>query len=213
MAVSCKMRAKDGICERNMFSNSCDAASIDDDAGWEIHFLELGKWLCWIWNAMDQCWFLWFYNIWLNVTFVISDKQTYRLSNNGLTTWRPTVETIRVYSDIECTRQVSATYVAQSGCNPKDSRQQDGSKAFDDSTATHWRPQCPQCVTGEAWVTFYTASDIKCAKAYQLGKGEGGGNSWNVGIQVERLDHGIWNPIFESNSGNFANGTYLVMVY
>ena len=43
MAVSCKLRIKDGICERNMFSNSCDESSIDEEEGWEIHILGLGK--------------------------------------------------------------------------------------------------------------------------------------------------------------------------
>ena len=150
-----------------------------------------------------------FYNIkaWRTQTRV------YRLSINGKSTWRPVVRDIRVYSDFKCTRQIAARYVDQSGSNPKGSNEYDGSKAFDDSTATTWRPQCGPCDIGEAWVIFSTEFDIKCAEAPKLGKGEmNNGKHWNVGIKVERLYLGTWISTIESNTGNIANGSYPIRI-
>ena len=101
----------------------------------------------------------------------------------------------------------------QSGSYPIGSKEQDGSKAFDDSTATMWRPQCQICDIGKAWVMFSTEFDIKCAEAQKLGKGEKNNRKhWNVGIKVERLYQGTWISTIESSTGNIANGTYQIRI-
>ena len=153
------------------------------------------------------------FSIFYNIKALRTQTRVYRLSINGKSTWRPSVPDIRVYSDFKCTKQISTRYIDQSGSNPKGSKEQDGSKAFDDSTATTWRPQCgPNCDVGEAWVMFSTEFDIKCAEAQKLGKDEGNAWHYNVGIKVERLYHGTWISIIESNSGNIANGKYQIEV-
>ena len=128
------------------------------------------------------------------------------MSNNGYTGWRPTVSTIRVYSD-QCSTETPTIYIDQSGSYSKET---DGSKAFDDSSTTYWRPQCGTCNIGEAWVMFSTETNIQSAEAYGLGEGAGGEKRWNVGIRVETLDKGIWRTIFESNFGNIANGRHRI---
>ena len=142
-----------------------------------------------------------------------TQTRVYRLSINGKSAWRPSVTDIRAYSDFKCTKQISTRYVDQSGSNPKGSKEQDGSKAFDDSTETTWRPQCaPNCNVGEAWVMFSTEFDIKCADAQKLGEDGATDKYWNVGIKVERLYQGTWMSIIESNSGNIANGMCQIKV-
>ena len=142
-----------------------------------------------------------------------TQTRVYRLSINGKSTLRPDVRDIRVYSDYKCTRKIAARYMDQSGSYPIGSKEQDGSKAFDDSTATMWRPQCQICDIGKAWVMFSTEFDIKCAEAQKLGKGEKNNRKhWNVGIKVERLYQGTWISTIESSTGNIANGTYQIRI-
>ena len=108
-------------------------------------------------------------------------RNLYRVSNNGQTRERPTVEEIRVFSDRLCQKEVVSTYVNESGHN--DGR--DGSKALDNNPDTHWRPQCGTCEKNEAWLIFSTAEEAKCINAIELGKGAGSSTTWNTGIEVE----------------------------
>ena len=134
----------------------------------------------------------------------------YRVSNNGLTTWRPWVPEVQVFSDQSCVTEIEATYVAESGHN--DNR--DGSLAFDGISATHWRPQCHPCETNVAWLTFSTTQEAQCVTASNLGRNDGGdGQSWNGGILVELLnDERTWSIAMKSNTGNSAVATEGKMV-
>ena len=124
----------------------------------------------------------------------------YRVSNNGLTGWRPGVQEIQVFSDQGCAKKAVVTYLDESGHNCDGC---DGSAAFDDDTGTQWRPQCSPCEKKKAWVSFWTTEDAKCIIAYNLGKGEAGGKSWNNGIMVELQNpDGSWRILIESSHEN-----------
>ena len=130
----------------------------------------------------------------------------YRVSNNGLTGWRPTVNQIQAFSDQGCSDAILAAYVDESGHNNGFG---DGRAAFDDKYGTQWRPQCTPCTKGEAWVTFSTNSEAKCISATNLGKatnlGLTGGKYWNNGIKVELQNpDGSWRVVMESQGGNSA---------
>ena len=125
----------------------------------------------------------------------------YRVSNNGQTTWRPTVSEIQVFADQACLNGISKSYVNESGHN--DGR--DGSKALDNNPDTHWRPQCGTCEKNEAWLIFSTAEEAKCINAIELGKGAGDGTTWNTGIEVElQNDDCSWTTVMKSSTGNHA---------
>ena len=126
----------------------------------------------------------------------------YRVSNNVYTPWRPTVSTIRAYSDADCAKEITATYIDESGGSDS------GSLAFVYSRGKYWRPHCGKCDIGEAWVTFSTETEAQCVLANALGEGGRGSTSWNGGIKVEIQDRGSWITVFESTSGNKANGMY-----
>ena len=123
---------------------------------------------------------------------------------------RPAVQTIRVFSDKWCSKEVFVTYVDQSGhYNGKNSG--NGAAAFDSSDARPWRPQCGDkvgyCGIGEAWVTFSTDIEIQCVEAQGLGQGHDGKkgkHEWNGGIKVELQDEGSWKTVLLSKSGNNA---------
>ena len=126
----------------------------------------------------------------------------YRVSNNGLTGWRPTVNQIQAFSDQGCSDAILAAYVDESGHNNGFG---DGSAAFDDNVGTQWRPQCHPCTKGEAWLTFSTNDEAKCISATNLGKGSGGGETWNNGIKVELQNpDGSWRVVMESQGENSA---------
>ena len=125
-----------------------------------------------------------------------------------MTAWRPNVSTIRAYLDSGCSNEIhDVTYVDQSGsCSESCSGSTDGSHAFDEDATTSWRPQCgPKCNVGEAWVTFFTKTEVQCVSAANLGEGSGGGNPWNGGIKVELQNESSWDTIFESSAGNIAH--------
>merc|ERR1712178_545426 len=127
----------------------------------------------------------------------------YRVSNNVDTGWRPAVANLHVYSDNTCTTEIDATFEGSSGGY---SSATDGSKAFDGSDSTHWRPQCDPCAIGEAWLSFSVSVEIKCVEALYLGEGSGGGKTWNGGIKVEKQNSdGTWTTKMESTNGNSAN--------
>ena len=128
----------------------------------------------------------------------------YRVSNNGLTGWRPCVQEIQAFSDQGCSKKAVVTYLDESGHNcPNNPPECDGSAAFDGDTGTQWRPQCSPCEKKEAWVSFSTTEDAKCIIAYNLGKGEAGGKSWNNGIIVELQNpDGSWRILIESSHEN-----------
>jgi len=112
-------------------------------------------------------------------------QSLYRVSNAGYTGWRPAVSEIKVFSDPSCRTEIHATYVEDSGNNPGHG---DGSAALDDTRSTMWRPQCHPCNPKEAWITFSASIRAECVEADNLGKGSGGGQTWNGGILVE-----VWN--------------------
>ena len=125
----------------------------------------------------------------------------YRVSNNGQTTWRPSVTEVKVFSDQGCSISISPSYSHESGHNGDE----DGSKAFDNQMTTHWRPQCPACVKKEAWVIFSTTEEAKCIDATALGKGGGSDKTWDTGIEVElQKDDCSWTTVMQSSSGNIA---------
>ena len=127
----------------------------------------------------------------------------YRISNNGLTGWRPAISEVRAYSDSECAIEVDATFVDMSGHN---SGHGDGSAAFDNTEDTLWRPQCQPCGIGEAWLSFAVAEEIECVRASDLGQGAGGSEWWNGGIKVELQNaDSTWTTAMESTSGNSAS--------
>ena len=133
----------------------------------------------------------------------------YRVSNNVYTPWRPTVSTIRAYSDADCAKEITATYIDESG-----DRDVSGSLAFVYSSGKYWRPHCRTCDIGEAWVTFSTETEAQCVLTDGLGEGKGGGGtSWNGGIKVELQDKGSWITVLESTSGNKANGNNSILTY
>ena len=126
--------------------------------------------------------------------------RSYRVSNNGQTTWRPTVTEVKVFSDQGCSISISPSYVNASGNGGGD-----GSQAFDNDMTTHWRPQCPTCVKKEAWVIFSTTEEAKCIDATALGKGGGSDKTWDTGIEVElQKDDCSWTTVMQSSSGNIA---------
>ena len=131
----------------------------------------------------------------------------YRVSNNVYTPWRPTVSTIRAYSDADCAKEITATYIDESGGSDS------GSLAFVYSRGKYWRPHCGKCDIGEAWVTFSTETEAQCVLANALGEGAGGSGTWNGGIKVEIQDRGAWITAFESTSGNKASGIYSIRTY
>ena len=126
------------------------------------------------------------------------DKRIYRVSNNGYTTWRPTVGKFKAYSDPSCETEMSIEDIDKTGM-------------FDNGK---WRPGCHLCKIGEAWRSFSTETNVQCVVASGFGKGlGGGGTSWNGGIKLEMKDKGSWITIFESTSGDKANGMCFVAVY
>ena len=122
---------------------------------------------------------------------------------------RPGVQAIRVFSDLDCSKEVFVTYIDQSG-NYKGANSGNGAAAFDSSDTKPWRPQCGDkvgfCGIGEAWVTFSTDIEIRCVEANGLGRGnaKNGKHEWNGGIKVEMQDEGSWKTVLLSNSGNNA---------
>merc|ERR1712117_904778 len=127
----------------------------------------------------------------------------YRVSNNVLTGWRPGVAEVHVYSDSTCTTEIDATFEGASGGYSRDT---DGSKAFDGSDGTSWRPQCHPCAIGEAWLSFSVSEEIKCVEASNLGEDRFGPKTWNGGIKVEKQNSdGTWTTEMESTNGNSAS--------
>ena len=127
-------------------------------------------------------------------------KRLYRVSNNGYTSWRPTVGTFKAYSDPSCSTEISIEDIDKSGHILEHS--------FLGYSSKIWRPGCDPCEIGEAWRSFSTENDVQCVLANALGKGLGGGGTWNGGIKLEIKDKGSWITVFESTSGNKANGMY-----
>ena len=104
---------------------------------------------------------------------------------------------VTVFSDRSCANKIVAKYVEDSGHNDG----KEGSNAFDGDSTTHWRPQCGECRTKEAWVTFSTTKEAQCVKAENLGfiNGE---HYWNGGISVEiQNSGGTWTTAIESDDG------------
>jgi len=137
-----------------------------------------------------------------NHQLVCKRSMIYRVSNNVHTGWRPAVTDVHVYSDSTCTTEIDATFKGSSGAY---SGATDGSKAFDGSDATSWRPQCHPCAIGEAWLSFSVSVEIKCVEAFYLGEGSGGRATWNGGIKVEKQNSdGTWTTEMKSTNGNSA---------
>ena len=127
---------------------------------------------------------------------------SYRVSNKAYTSWRPAVGKISAFSHQSCTNEIDAVYLAESGHNPGYG---DGSAAFDDNSATKWRPQCGPCNENFAWLTFSTTIQAACVTASDLGEGSGGGQTWNGGIVVERQSSdNSWTTVMQSENGNTA---------
>ena len=138
----------------------------------------------------------------------VGKRFSYRVSNNGATGWRPSVQRIQVFSDQGCSKDTLATYIDDSGHNFGFGN---GSAAFDNDRITKWRPQCLNCTKGEAWITFSTTEEARCIIATNLGKGRIGNLKWNNGTDVTwnnglivelKNPDGSWMKIMESFRDN-----------
>jgi len=134
---------------------------------------------------------------------VHGDRFVYRLSNNGETTWRPSVAEVHLYSDMACQNTVAGQFISESSHYAISAEQGPGNLAFDDVSTTLWRPGCHPCTTGTAWLQFSTTTELMCVSADNLGKGTSG-SGWDVGIKLEKETSGAWSTVFESTSGNVA---------
>jgi len=133
---------------------------------------------------------------------------TWRVSNAGITEWRPAVHEIFFYSDYECTQEVAVENTFTMSANGPNTASDVPWLVFDRDYASNWRSLCccnqhnAPCEIGELafTVTFPEPVQIRCVKtcgnlgytppsSTTMGCGIAGelpgGYSWSAGILLE----------------------------
>ena len=117
------------------------------------------------------------------------------------------MDRVAFYSDAACSTEILPVSTDCSGSNQNSDEASVGCALARDGvwglhhhhvTTGVWRPQCPSCDVGEAWmsVEFPSAVQVRCAEAANeggadgLGVGSGGGHSWDGGVQLEASSDG-----------------------
>jgi len=143
---------------------------------------------------------------------MLGSSQYWRVVNNGLTTWRPSVTDVSFYSNSDCTGKLigqgastgNPTYLCSGAHNNNGKACYN---ALDGSSRTSWRPHLGNCGAGQCWigVKFASAVAVRCARTNGgLGKGCGGGHCWDGGMRLEYSGDGTsWTTwAASSKSGN-----------
>jgi len=124
----------------------------------------------------------------------IGIQVSYRLSNAGLTGWRPEVQ-LKAYRDAACSDRISDDALSLDACSGFSTYGTQAQVRCENALSSgKWRPQCSQCQPGDAWIEFSSASGIMCITlpGNNLGKGEGGGKSWSGGVTMTASDGSTW---------------------
>merc|ERR1712194_165766 len=112
---------------------------------------------------------------------VVVAENYWKVSNNGVTTWRPTVKEVTFYSDTDCTKQLLPYTAGGALPNPicsghnRAHRNTGCQLAVDGDITTSWRPQAHICGSGECWigVGMDGGLPVKCARQWVWDQMEG----------------------------------------
>jgi len=164
----------------------------------------------------------------------------WRVVLNGPTTWRPAINEVKFYADSGCTEEMTGFRGATQDdpaflCSGAHNSGNKGCwNALDDSTTLRavpmgagfhgvdaWRPHCHDCAKSEVWlgVQFDDLAKVRCVVANNMGEGEGGGKSWNVGVMLQASNHNfgsdgdfanpdVWATVSTADQGNKASFDY-----
>jgi len=148
----------------------------------------------------------------------------WRVVLNGPTTWRPAIDEVKFYADSGCTEEMTgfrgATqddpgFMCSGGHKSQYGDYDLGCwHALDSETSLKtvkvpggtiavaaWRPHCHHCASSEVWlgVQFDDLAKVRCVVANNMGEGQGGGKSWNVGVMLQASNHNF------GSDGDYAN--------